>query len=61
MLRCPRTPPSNAMTTKAIFDQQHPHGTLPYDKLEDMCLYTEFMADARARRSSRRRAKKCNG
>ena len=43
------------------FDQRHPLGSLPYDKPEDMRLYKETTTEARARRSSRRRARSRNG
>ena len=43
------------------FDQRHPLGSLPYDKPEDMRLYKETTTDARARRSSWRRARSRNG
>ena len=40
------------------FDDQHPLGSLPYDKPEDMRLYKETSGEARARRSSRRKAQR---
>ena len=40
------------------FDEQHPLGSLPYDKPEDMRLYKETSGEARARRSSRRKARR---
>ena len=40
------------------FDQKHPLGSLPSDKLEDMRVYKESTTEARARRSTRRRRRR---